>query len=111
MTDLNGPKMPEASAKKPLSPLRCFLGAIVAGAIAALLYNMTGHIALAFASRVIQSDNMIIVRMSTAVRTLVIGMAAMGTGIFGMAAIGLTGLGIQILLGQYPEKPELGDRS
>jgi hypothetical protein len=90
-------------APKSLSPLRCFLGAIVAGAIAYLLYNMTSAIVLVFATKTVQSDNMIIMRMSAAVRTLVIGMAAMGTGIFGMAAIGLTGLGIQILLGKQED--------
>jgi Protein of unknown function (DUF3082) len=95
------PSTPAPASK--ITPLRCFLGAIVAGAIAFALYNMTTAIAITFANRVIHSDNMIIIRMSTAVRTLVIGMAAMGTGIFGMATIGLTGLGIQVLLGKYPE--------
>jgi hypothetical protein len=91
------------TTSQQITPLRCFFGAIVAGAIAYLLYNMTGSIAAVFASKAVHSDNMIILRMSAAVRTLVIGMAAMGTGIFGMAAIGLTGLGIQTLIGKSSE--------
>jgi hypothetical protein len=41
---------------------------------------------------------MIVIRMSTAVRTLVVGMSSLGTGIFALAAVGLTGLAIQLIL-------------
>lgn len=82
------------------TPLRCILGAIVAGMIASVLWKLTNSIALSFASTPIVSSNMIIIRMSTAVRTLVVGMSSLGTGIFALAAVGLTGLGIQLLMGK-----------
>lgn len=80
------------------SPLRCLIGAILAGVLAYGLYNMTSSIALSFATKPIASDNFTVQRISAAVRTLVVGMSALGTGIFGLATIGLLGLGLQLLI-------------
>jgi hypothetical protein len=87
----------EATAK-PVNPWRCLGGAVVAGAIAIALYNLTSAIALTFATRPIHTNNFTAQRIAAAVRTLVIGMSALGTGIFGLAAFGLFALGIQLLL-------------
>ena len=92
--------------RQPPSPLRCILGAIVAGFIASLMWKLTNSIAISFASTPIDSPNMIVVRMSTAVRTLVVGMSSLGTGIFGLAAVGLTGLAIQLILTK-PKQEEI----
>lgn len=89
------------------SPLRCFIGAIVAGVMAYGLYNMTSAIGLSFATKPIVADSLVVQRISSAVRTLVLGMSAMGTGIFGLATFGLAGLGIQLLL----RKPDSEQRS
>ncbi|MER3434105.1 MAG: DUF3082 domain-containing protein [Leptolyngbya sp. ERB_1_1] len=80
------------------SPLRCLIGAILAGVMAYGLYNMTSAIGLSFATKPISSDSLVVQRISSAVRTLVVGMSAIGTGIFGLAAFGLFGLGIQVLI-------------
>ena len=80
------------------TPLRCVLGSIVAGGIAFALYNMTSAIALSFATKPVTSDNLTVQRISAAVRTLVVGLSTMGTGIFALAAVGLFALGIQLLL-------------
>lgn len=82
----------------PLSPLRCFLGAIVAGVIAYALYNMTSSIATTFAAKPIHTNSYIVQRISSAVRTLVVGMSTLGTGIFGFAAFGLLALGLQLTI-------------
>lgn len=94
-----------SSAAMP-SPLRCFLGAVVAALIAIALYKLTNSIAISFAAKPIHSDNSVIVRLSIAIRTLVIGGCTMGTGIFGLAAVGLFGLGIQLLFKKDPTKTE-----
>jgi Protein of unknown function (DUF3082) len=99
MTSPQDPKqLPDDPTRQPPTPLRCILGAIVAGFIASILWQLTNSIAVSFASTPIVSSNMIIIRTSTAVRTLVVGMSSLGTGIFALAAVGLTGLGIQLLL-------------
>jgi predicted lipid-binding transport protein (Tim44 family) len=89
-----------AANNNKATPLRCFTGGLVAGAIAIFFYHSAEVIAGIFAQTQIQADNFIVMRMSSAIRTLVIGMFALGAGVFGMAAIGLSGLGIQILLGK-----------
>lgn len=84
------------------TPLRCFIGAIVAGALAYAMYNMTSAIGISFATKPIHADSLVVQRISSAVRTLVVGMSAMATGIFGLATLGLSGLGIQLIF----QKPE-----
>lgn len=79
-------------------PLRCFGGAIVAGAIAFALYLLTSSIAQTFANKPLPSGNATAINIAIAVRTLVVGMSALGTGIFGLAALGLAALGVQILV-------------
>jgi Protein of unknown function (DUF3082) len=100
---------PQTSSDVPTSkvtPLRCFLGGIVAGAIGVFFYHSAEVIAGIFARTEIHTDNFLVVRMSTAIRTLVIGMFALGAGVFGMAAIGLTGLGFQTLFKKAPTGDE-----
>ncbi len=89
----------------PPSPLRCLLGSIVASGIAFGLYNMTTAIALAFANKPTHYTNITTTNISVAVRTLVVGLSALGTGIFGLAALGLLGLGIQLLLKRPEQQP------
>jgi hypothetical protein len=93
----DSPTPPSPNSSSP-TPLRCLLGSIVAAALAYALYNMTSSIAVSFATKPIDADSTLIVqRISSAVRTLVLGMSAMGTGIFGLAAFGLFALAIQLL--------------
>ncbi len=82
---------------KPLTPQRCVMGAIIAGIMAFGMYRMSHAIALSFAAHKIQSDNFIVQRISTAVRTLVIGMTTLGMGVSGIAALGLLALSIQLI--------------
>lgn len=85
-------------ADKPsATPLRCFTGSITAGTFSLLAYRLTISIATNFANRPVTSLNPAVVNISSAVRTLVIGMAALGAGIFGIAALGLAALGVQLL--------------
>lgn len=86
------------SGIKPITPLRCLIGSIVAGGLAYLLYLMTSSIAVSFATHKIQSTSLVVQRVSAAVRTLVVGMATLGTGVFSLAAIGLFALGIQLII-------------
>lgn len=88
---------PDSPQSEPTSPLRCIGGAIVAAGIAFALYSLTTAIMQAFATHPI-TGNLTAQRIAAAVRTLVVGLSALGTGIFSFAAFGLLGLGIQLLL-------------
>lgn len=102
MSDL--PPTPDSNGlNQPPTPLQCFLGSIVAGGIAFLIWQLTQSIAISFASTPIVSENHIVVRISTAIRTLVVGMSSLGTGVFALACVGLFGLGIQLLLTKKSE--------
>lgn len=97
---MNNPKLTEntETEQKPPTPLRCLTGALISGGLASALYSLTTAIAQTFAAKPIHSDNVAVVNIASAVRTLVVGMSALGTGIFALVAIGLVALAIQILL-------------
>lgn len=88
------------STATPPTPLRCLIGSTISGGMAFALYSMMIAIATTFAHKPIHSDNQIVVRIASAVRTLVVGVAALGTGIFGLVALGLLALAGQLLLQQ-----------
>ncbi len=92
------PTPPGAAIAQAPTPQRCVLGSVIAAVLAYALYNMTSAIAQSFALHPVTSDNLIVQRISAAVRTLVIGMTTLGMGVFTLAAIGLFALAIQILL-------------
>ena len=58
---------------------------------------MLTAIATSFANKPVVSDNVTVINLSAAVRTLVLGSVTLGAGVFAMAAIGLALLGIQMI--------------
>ncbi|MDX2231030.1 MAG: DUF3082 domain-containing protein [Leptolyngbyaceae cyanobacterium bins.349] len=90
---------------KPLTPQRCLFGSVIAGVLAYGMYRMTQAIAQSFALHKVTSDNLIVQRISAAVRTLVVGMTTLGMGVFGLAAIGLMALAVQIILQKRSQPP------
>lgn len=87
-------------------PWRCLSGALIAGTIATALYFLTASIAQTFASKPVHSTNPTVVNIASAVRTLVVGMSALGTGIFGLVAVGLVALTIQIFVQRLMPKKQ-----
>lgn len=92
---------------------RAFTGSLMAGTIALLFYKMLNAIATSFANKPVTSDNITVINLSAAVRTLVLGTIALGTGVFAMAAIGLSLLGLQMiwqrLNGSSTDQPEASE--
>lgn len=66
--------------------------------MAYLLYRMTLSIAQTLAANPIKSTGAIANNIAVLVRTLVVGMAALATGIFALVALGLLALGVQLLI-------------
>ncbi len=83
---------------EPMSIWRCLVGAMISGAFALGLYFLTSAIAHAFASKPLQTSNITAQNISVAVRTLVVGMSTLGTGIFAITTLGLLGLAVQLLV-------------
>ncbi|MDX2100281.1 MAG: DUF3082 domain-containing protein [Leptolyngbyaceae cyanobacterium bins.59] len=106
LTSMTPTPTPTPESKPATSPLRCFGGSLVAGGIAVLFYFLTKSIALAFALRPISFDNRITYNIAVAFRTLIVGMSTMGTGVFGLAAVGLMGLGIQLVIQKFTAKSD-----
>jgi Protein of unknown function (DUF3082) len=80
------------------SPLQSLTGALMAAAIGLLLYRLTTSIMQSFAAHPTVSHNTIVVNLSAAIRTLVVGLATMATGIFAFVTLGLVALAIQAVV-------------
>jgi len=92
---------------EPPSILRCIIGSVIAAVMAIGSYFINSSIAQYFALRPIHSPNYIVVNISIAVRTLIIGMSALATGVFGLIAVGLFALGIQVTIQQLKQQTTL----
>jgi Protein of unknown function (DUF3082) len=77
-----------ANLKEP-TPLRCLSGSAIAGAMTYMLYLLTSKIATSFAHTPLNGTSQAAANISVAVRTLVTGMTALGTGVFGIVSLGL----------------------
>jgi hypothetical protein len=86
------------TSKKEVNPLSCFFASIISGGIAVMIYFLMSAIVATYANKPVISDSAIVIKITTAVRTLVIGVAALGTGVFGLVAVGLFLLGIQVTI-------------
>lgn len=111
------PSPPETAASSAVEPLsaqrigRAFTGSVIAGTFALLFLKMLRAIATAFANKPVVSDNVTVVNLSAAVRTLVMGVIALGTGVFAMAAIGLLLLGLQMIWQRLTKQSPLPDQA
>jgi hypothetical protein len=88
------------------TPLRAVAGAIISGGVGYAIYSLMIAIATNFAAKPIHSDNQLVVRITSAVRTLVVGIVALGSGIFGLVAIGLLALAVQLLVQKWTKAKE-----
>lgn len=93
------------------TPVRCFVGALVASPIAYGLYLLTSAIATTFAEKPLSTSNMLAANISVMVRTLVVGLCTLGTGIFAITTLGLVALGIQLLFKKAPVTQDPGTSS
>jgi hypothetical protein len=109
MTDPTPPdsslQQPDAAASTAPTPLRCLTGALISGGLAVLLYRLTAAIASTYAAKPIATSNPFAANIASAVRTLVMGMTALATGIFAFATLGLLALAGQLLIQRF-RKPQ-----
>jgi hypothetical protein len=90
---------PPPTLEPPLpSPMRCLSGAAIAGVMALMLYWLTVKIATSFANTPVPGNSQAAANISVAIRTLVTGMTALGTGVFGIVSLGLIVLAVKVAL-------------
>ncbi|PLZ97610.1 hypothetical protein CEN45_09005 [Fischerella thermalis CCMEE 5198] len=94
----------ETQTQAKATPSRSLIGAVISGALAFAAYSLMSAIATSFAAKPLHSDNVIVLRISSAVRTLVLGIAALGSGVFAIVAIGLVALAIQLFFQQLAKR-------
>lgn len=104
LTPTEKPTTKSSKLEQTPTPLRCLTGALMAGGIGMALYSLTASIASSFATKPIHSNNPAVLNIAAAVRTLVVGIAALATGIFGVVAVGLVALAIQLSIQQITKK-------
>ena len=83
------------------TPLRCFFAATISGAIAFCLYLLFNSVVQTYATKAVTSTNPVVVNLTAAVRTMIMGIVALGMGVFGVVAIGLFLLGIQVTVQSF----------
>ena len=89
------------SSPQKATPLRCFFASIISGAIAFGLYLLLNSIVQTYATKAVTSNNPVVVNLTAAVRTMVMGIVALGTGVFGVVAVGIFLLGIQLTFNSF----------
>lgn len=89
---------PEIKPEEELpSPLRCLYGTAVSGTMAIAAYFVTHKVIMNFAAHPPTGNNFAL-RIAVTVRTLIVGISTMATGLFSLIAISLFLLGIKSLL-------------
>ena len=106
MTEEKLTETTENQTENQPTPLRCIIGATMSGGLGFLAYKLMVSIATTFANKPVTSDNPMVVNLSSAVRTLVVGVVALGAGIFGIVGVGLLALAVQLTIKQLTSKGE-----
>ncbi|PSB03504.1 DUF3082 domain-containing protein [Merismopedia glauca] len=92
------PIQPETSNNaEKVTPVRSLIGAVISGSMATALYFLTANIANNLASKPLPTGSTTTINIAVAVRTLVLGVVALGTFVFALVAFGLLALTVQML--------------
>ena len=105
MNDPTPTEQPITDSKPLPSPWRSSLGGVIAFGLAIALYRVTGSISQGFAQKPLHSDNALVVKISIALRTLIVGLSTLATFIFAIVAVALVALAIQAVVQQLKQRP------
>ncbi len=96
---------PETTSK--VTSLNCLVGSLISGFLAFLLYQLTQSIAQSFAQKPITVSQPWAIQLATAVRTLVVGMSSLATGLFALSTVGLILLAGQLIFQKMRSSPNI----
>lgn len=97
---MSNPPKPSESAPSPVlpSPLNCLGSAAIAAGLGLAVGSLTWRIVNTFAATPLPTSSPLATNLSGAIRTLVVGLGTLATGICGMVAVGLVALALQVAL-------------
>ena len=78
MSESKSPEPTSVISPKKITLLRCLVAATLSGGLAIAIYSLTISIVQTYADKPVTSANPVVVNLTVAVRTIVIGMAALG---------------------------------
>lgn len=84
-----------------VTPIKCFGSSVFASLFAYASYILFNSIVQTYATKTIIATNPLVVNITSAVRTLVMGVVALATGVFALVAVGLFLLGIQLTIKSF----------
>jgi hypothetical protein len=84
--------------QEKVTPGRCLLGSAISAALGFGVYSLSKAIAVSSAHTPVTSDNPLVIRITVAVRTLVLGVSSLATFVLGFVALGLILLAIQLIV-------------
>ena len=84
--------------EEKITPIRCFTGSAISGGLGFAAYLLTKSIIVTYTTMPINFNNEFAIRIATTVRTLIMGLTVLATFLFGMIALGLTALGIKLII-------------
>ncbi|GBF83272.1 DUF3082 domain-containing protein [Aphanothece sacrum] len=103
MTDSSEkPSSSDRTESKKITPLNCLIGSTLSGSLAIALYSLTYSIVHSFTAKPLTSDNPLVLRIGSLVRTLVMGVSSLATFVCAFIAGGLILLAIQLWLQKTP---------
>lgn len=81
-TEQSAPDTENSDRPAWLTPSRCFIGSSISGTLTFACYLLTKAIIITYSTKQITGNSALAVRIASAVRTLMMGMASLGTFYF-----------------------------
>ncbi|MEN9207320.1 MAG: DUF3082 domain-containing protein [Gloeomargarita sp. GMQP_bins_120] len=80
----------------PLTPGRCLAGAAISGGLGLAIWGLTRAIVLALTAHPVPSQNPLVLRLASVVRTVLVGGGTLAVVVFGVFTVGLLILAVQV---------------
>ncbi|MEN9216341.1 MAG: DUF3082 domain-containing protein [Gloeomargarita sp. HHBFW_bins_162] len=80
----------------PLTPGRCLTGALISGTLGLGIFALTRAITGALTAHPIHSENPLVLRLASVVRTALVGGGTLAVVVFGVFTVGLVALAVQV---------------
>ncbi|MCS6782313.1 MAG: DUF3082 domain-containing protein [Gloeomargarita sp. SKYBB_i_bin120] len=80
----------------PLTPGRCLAGAAISAGLSVAIFLLTRAIAIGLATHPLHSQNPLVLRLASVVRTVLVGGGTLAVVVFGVFTVGLLLLAVRV---------------